>query len=55
MLTTTLLPDNRINGDFYHADRKNSDRTEVHEKFIKDELDVIVATVAFGMGIDKPG
>lgn len=49
-----ILKDNRINGDFYHADRKNSDRTEVHEKFIKDELDVIVATVAFGMGIDKP-
>lgn len=27
----------------------------VHEKFVRDELPVIVATVAFGMGIDKPG
>jgi len=27
----------------------------VHENFVKDNLQVVVATVAFGMGIDKPG
>lgn len=41
--------------DFYHGQRKQSDRTTAHEMFMRDELDVIVATVAFGMGIDKPG
>ncbi|XP_034230093.1 Werner syndrome ATP-dependent helicase-like [Thrips palmi] len=49
-----ILRDNQINVDFYHAQRKNVERTQVHEKFIRDELDAIVATVAFGMGIDKP-
>ena len=29
-------------------------RQEAHEKFMRDEVDVVVATVAFGMGIDKP-
>jgi len=27
----------------------------VHENFVKDNLQTVVATVAFGMGIDKPG
>lgn len=30
-------------------------RNAVHENFVKDNLQVVVATVAFGMGIDKPG
>jgi ATP-dependent DNA helicase RecQ len=38
----------------YHAGRKQSERDEVHEQFLDDELDVVVATTAFGMGIDKP-
>jgi len=30
-------------------------RNTVHENFVKDKLQIVVATVAFGMGIDKPG
>lgn len=29
-------------------------RTKVHEKWLKNQVHVIVATIAFGMGIDKP-
>ncbi|MES9537535.1 RecQ family ATP-dependent DNA helicase [Actinomadura sp. NPDC000600] len=38
----------------YHAGIKAADRHRVHEAFQNDELDVVVATSAFGMGIDKP-
>jgi ATP-dependent DNA helicase RecQ len=38
----------------YHAGMKAADRERVHEQFLADELDVVVATSAFGMGIDKP-
>ncbi|MFC0682371.1 RecQ family ATP-dependent DNA helicase [Lysobacter korlensis] len=38
----------------YHAGMRNGDRELVHDRFRDDELDVVVATTAFGMGIDKP-
>jgi ATP-dependent DNA helicase RecQ len=38
----------------YHAGMRAADRESVHERFLDDELDVVVATSAFGMGIDKP-
>lgn len=38
----------------YHAGLPPQKRQDVHERFIRDEVDVVVATVAFGMGIDKP-
>jgi ATP-dependent DNA helicase RecQ len=37
----------------YHAGMSDTDRKKNQEAFIKDEVDTIVATVAFGMGIDK--
>ena len=37
----------------YHAGLDDRERHENQEAFIRDEVDVIVATVAFGMGIDK--
>jgi ATP-dependent DNA helicase RecQ len=38
---------------FYHAGMSNIERTAVHKEFMNDTLQVVVATVAFGMGIDK--
>lgn len=46
---------NRIECGVYHGDISLKKRNEVHENFVKDHLQVVVATVAFGMGIDKPG
>ncbi len=38
----------------YHAGLSSAERTRVQDAFLRDEADVVVATVAFGMGIDKP-
>jgi ATP-dependent DNA helicase RecQ len=38
----------------YHAGLDNAMRKENQEKFIRDEVPIIAATIAFGMGIDKP-
>ncbi len=38
----------------YHAGLNNLERNLNQEKFIRDEVNIMVATIAFGMGIDKP-
>lgn len=43
-----------VRAQAYHAGLKASQRERVHADFAADRLDVVVATSAFGMGIDKP-
>lgn len=49
-----LLKKNKINVGKYHAGLSNDERIKNQERFINDKITVIVATNAFGMGIDKP-
>lgn len=42
-----------INAKYYHAGMPAQERSEVQNQFIQDDIQVIVATIAFGMGIDK--
>lgn len=43
-----------IDAAAYHAGMTADERSSVQERFMTDELAVVVATVAFGMGVDKP-
>ncbi|XWS24645.1 hypothetical protein CRYUN_Cryun27aG0000200 [Craigia yunnanensis] len=49
-----LLQEAGIKAGIYHGQMGSKAREESHRLFIRDELQVMVATIAFGMGIDKP-
>lgn len=49
-----LLKANGLRADAYHAGLTPNTRAKVQDAFIKSDLPVIVATIAFGMGINKP-
>jgi ATP-dependent DNA helicase RecQ len=51
---TEILNANQINALPYHAGLDAQIRSSNQDKFLMEEADVIVATIAFGMGIDKP-
>ena len=42
-----------IKSAYYHAGMEKEKRKEAHRKFRDSEIRVVVATIAFGMGIDK--
>jgi ATP-dependent DNA helicase RecQ len=48
------LADNGYPAAAYHAGLPAAARKDVQERFVRDDLAIVVATVAFGMGIDKP-
>ncbi len=51
---TNALKVNGIKALPYHAGMDGNSRAENQDKFLREDADVIVATIAFGMGIDKP-
>jgi ATP-dependent DNA helicase RecQ len=50
----TRLQELGVNAAHYHAGMGKEERAATQDAFIKDELKVIIATIAFGMGVDKP-
>lgn len=51
---TLVLQANDIRAGAYHAGLDSNVRSQTQDDFLMEKIDVIVATVAFGMGIDKP-
>ena len=49
-----VLRANEISAAAYHAGMDSAVRSQTQDDFIMERIDVIVATIAFGMGIDKP-
>ncbi len=49
-----VLRANDINACAYHAGMDSAARSKAQDDFLMEKIDVIVATIAFGMGIDKP-
>ena len=52
--TAAFLVESGIDALPYHADKEHETRSEHLSRFIRDDAVVMVATIAFGMGIDKP-
>ena len=50
---TKLLKNRGVNAGCYHAGMSLEKRDATQEAFVHDEINVVVATIAFGMGIDK--
>lgn len=52
-LVAQFLFQNKINAQAYHAGFDNQKRQSIQNNFMQSQLQVVVATIAFGMGIDK--
>lgn len=48
------LQERGVSASFYHAGMKTAEREQAEIDFMQDRVDVLVATTAFGMGVDKP-
>ncbi|NMV28473.1 RecQ family ATP-dependent DNA helicase, partial [Vibrio parahaemolyticus] len=53
-MVTEKLCNNHIRAAGYHAGMDADERAYVQEAFQRDDIQIVVATVAFGMGINKP-
>ena len=51
--TALFLQSNGVNAKHYHAGMKDGERADAQDWFIKSDNAIVVATIAFGMGIDK--
>ena len=51
---SAILKANNIKAEPYHAGLDSAKRSQTQDDFLMEHIDVIVATIAFGMGIDKP-
>lgn len=49
-----LLLLHQFNSEYYHAGLSTPERTQIQKKWIENNINIIVCTNAFGMGIDKP-
>ncbi len=48
-----ILNDNNVKANYYHAGLTSDERDKIQTAFINDEIPIMCATIAFGMGIDK--
>ena len=51
---SVYLTDNEVENVIYHGGLGKNERNENQQKFVSDEVKIVIATNAFGMGIDKP-
>ena len=49
----TFLTKQKLNARAYHAGLRSDLRREIQEEFMGGEIEIVVATIAFGMGVDK--
>src|SRR5258708_4610164 len=54
VMVATFLQQQGLKAEYYHADREDSMRREIEQKFMMNHYNVICSTNALGMGIDKP-